>query len=75
MQMAWHPEQDLTPTPSDVVAIAEVMEGRHGVHAEGIARFFADHHALAGDAGRSWAWAGIAEALKRRASDRDDDEE
>lgn len=70
MSSAWHPESDATPTPLDVSAMVDVLEGQHGTHALGIAEFYALMHALRGDAGRSWAWAGVAETVKRRAKAR-----
>lgn len=66
MSTAWHPDFDATPTPQDVSAMVDTLEGHHGTHAVGIAEFFSLMHALRGDAGRSWAWAGVAEAVKRR---------
>ena len=62
---AWHPEEDLTPTPRDVENMALVLEGRHGEFAAEVAEFFADMHSHKGDAGRSWAWAGVAEMVRR----------
>lgn len=51
--------------------MVEVLEGRHGHHAAGIADFFSTMHAMKGDAGRSWAWAGVAEAVRRRSKIRE----
>ncbi len=65
-----HPEFDATPTPADVESIVEVLEGHHGAYAAEIADFFATKHSLAGDAGRSWAWAGVAERVRTRARER-----
>lgn len=62
----WHPEIDATPTPSDVLSMVEVLEAQHGVLAEEIADFFATKHCPAGDAGRSWAWAGVAARVRQR---------
>jgi hypothetical protein len=70
MTASWHPDSDATPTPQDVTVMVETLEGQHGPHAVGIAEFFATLHALKGDAGRSWAWAGVAEAVRRRAEAR-----
>lgn len=67
---AWHPDEDVTPTPQDVMVMVETLEGQHGSHAAGIADFFSTMHALKGDAGRSWAWAGVAESVRRRAKQR-----
>ena len=64
--LSWHGDADVTPTPRDVGAMADVLEGNHGVHASDIAEFFSTHHALSGDAGRCWAWAGVADIIKRR---------
>lgn len=66
MSGGWHPEEDATPTPRDVELMAEVLEGRHGNLAAEIAEFFASFHGEKGDAGRSWAWAGVAERVRQR---------
>lgn len=66
MTLGWHPEQDATPTPGEVDMMAAVLEGRHGIHAAGVADFFSTLHGQNGDAGRSWAWAGVAETVRRR---------
>ena len=63
---SWHPETDATPTPRDVAAMAEVLEGRHGVLAAEVAEFFATYHGEKGDAGRAWAWSGVAELVRNR---------
>jgi hypothetical protein len=61
-----HPDDDATPTPRDVEFLAAVLEGRHGLHAAAVADFFSTAHSQQGDAGRSWAWAGVAELVRRR---------
>ncbi len=66
----WHPEIDATPTPSDVLSMVEVLEAQHGMLAEDIANFFATKHSLDGDAGRSWAWAGVAARVRQRTEKR-----
>ena len=63
---SWHPDCDATPTPRDVTAMAEVLEGRHGVLAAEVADFFASYHGEKGDAGRAWAWCGVAELVRNR---------
>lgn len=63
---SWHPDTDATPTPRDVAAMAEVLEGRHGVFAAEVAEFFATYHGEKGDAGRAWAWSGVAELVRNR---------
>jgi hypothetical protein len=68
--LSWHPDADVTPTPREVQAMAEVLEGRHGHHAADVAEFFSTHHSLTGDAGRCWAWAGVAETIKQRLAHR-----
>ena len=50
--------------------MASVLEGRHGLHAADVADFFSTHHSLLGDAGRCWAWAGVAETIRRREKQR-----
>jgi hypothetical protein len=66
MSTSWRHDDDATPIPRDVIAMAEVLEGRHGVHAAAVADFFSTHHSISGDTGRCWAWAGVAEAIRRR---------
>ena len=57
---------DATPAPKDVQFMALVLEGRHGIHAAEVAVFFSDYHCDRGNAGRSWAWAGVAEIVRKR---------
>ncbi len=64
-----HSEQhseDVTPSPRDVQFMADTLEARHGVHAAEVADFFSSVHCQEGDAGRSWAWAGVAETVRKR---------
>lgn len=70
MQQTWHPDEDATPSPREVGEMASMLEGRHGLLAGDVAEFFATRHALAGDAGRSWAWAGVAETIRKRERER-----
>lgn len=62
----WEKEPDFTPTPRDVCAMAEAMEMKHGALAADIAEFFATYHGEKGDAGRAWAWTGVAELVRSR---------
>jgi len=64
---------DFTPPPQDLGAMAEVMEGKHGSLAAGIADFFALYHGQRGDAGRAWAWTGVAELVRTRERERLED--
>jgi hypothetical protein len=66
MTANWHPDVDTTPTPTDVEFMALTLEGRHGVYAAEVADFFADLRGAEGDAGRSWAWAGVAALVRQR---------
>lgn len=66
MTTTWHPDNDATPTPGDVSAMAETLEGRHGILAAQVADFFSAYHCEKGDAGRAWAWAGVAELIRGR---------
>jgi len=61
-----HIEDDATPVPADVDFMAAVLEGRHGIHAVDVAEFFSSFHGVKGDAGRSWAWAGVADKVRLR---------
>jgi hypothetical protein len=65
-QATWNPDTDFTPTPRDVCAMAEVLESKHGALAAEIADFFAIYHGEKGDAGRAWAWSGVAELVRNR---------
>ena len=66
MPQSWNANEDVTPTPWEVRDMACVLEGRHGRFAADVAEFFSTQHALGGDAGRSWAWAGVAETIRQR---------
>jgi hypothetical protein len=66
MTGSWHPDTDATPTPRDVEFMAATLESRHGFHAAEVADFFSILHGQQGDAGRSWAWAGVAELVRKR---------
>ncbi|MDX2309028.1 MAG: hypothetical protein NW216_12365 [Hyphomicrobium sp.] len=66
MKTAAHHDTDPTPVPRDVEAMASVLEGRHGIYAAEVAEFFAAVHNQGGDAGRSWAWMGVADAVRER---------
>jgi hypothetical protein len=71
MSASWHPDDDdATPVPRDVVAMAEVLEGQHGAFAAEIAEFFSTYHSISGDTGRCWAWAGVAEVVRKRELER-----
>jgi hypothetical protein len=67
---SWLADSDTTPTPADVLAMAEILEGQHGAFAADVAEFFSVSHSLRGDAGRCWAWAGVAETVRQRLSAR-----
>jgi hypothetical protein len=70
MATGWQFREDVTPTPGEVETMVVVLEGRHGALAADVAEFFSTLHSLKGDAGRSWAWAGVAEMVRRRAEAR-----
>ncbi len=59
-------EEDITPGFAEVEALAAVLESRHGQHAVEVAEFFSTFHSQSGDVGRSWAWAGVADAVRQR---------
>lgn len=60
------PKEDITPGFAEVEALAAVLESRHGLYAVEVAEFFSAFHSQSGDVGRSWAWAGVAEAVRQR---------
>ena len=66
MTPQWHPDEDVTPTPNEVENMAETLESQHGLHAANVADFFSSMHSQKGDAGRCWAWAGVAELVRLR---------
>lgn len=59
-------QYDVTPTPDEVESIASLLEGEHGAFAAEVAEFFATQHSIGGDAGRSWAWTGVADRIRDR---------
>jgi hypothetical protein len=61
-----HFRVDSTPTPIEIDAMVAVLEGRHGIWAADVAEFFSTLHSLKGDAGRSWAWANVADRVRYR---------
>lgn len=65
--MDWQAAHDVTPTPNDVECFAVALEGQHGIYAARVAEFFADMHGDRGDAGRAWAWQGVAALVRHRA--------
>lgn len=70
MMTPWQADGDATPGLGDVDFMATVLEGRHGTHAAGVAEFFSQLHDRRGDAGRSWAWAGVAHKVRLRETER-----
>lgn len=64
------PHLDPTPTPRDIEFMALTLEGLHGRHAAEVAEFFASMHVELGDAGRAWAWVGVAELVRMREKQR-----
>ena len=66
MNSGWHPDTDTTPTPGEVVAMAAVLEGKHGRWAADVAEFFSMFHGQRGAAGRSWAWNSVADTVRKR---------
>lgn len=68
--MMTNPDDDVTPTPSQVDEIASLLEGEHGSFAADVAEFFSTKHWIAGDAGRCWAWAGVADRVRSRTRER-----
>ncbi|MEM7775873.1 MAG: hypothetical protein AAF732_09715 [Pseudomonadota bacterium] len=66
----WNPEDDATPTPEEVENMAATLEGRHGWHAADVADFFSSFHGQKGDAGRCWAWQGVAARVRQRVQKR-----
>jgi hypothetical protein len=73
MRSGWHFQENATPTAGEVEAMVSVLEGRHGALAAEVADFLATFHGLKGDAGRSWAWAGVADMARRRTEARRDE--
>jgi hypothetical protein len=70
MSSGWQFRRKATPRPIEVDALVAVLEGRHGMWAAEVAEFFSTLHRLKGDAGRSWAWANVAERVRHRSEAR-----
>lgn len=66
----WHGDEDVTPNPQEVEFMAATLESHHGLLAAQIADFYSTLHGHKGDAGRSWAWAGVAELVRKRQRER-----
>jgi hypothetical protein len=64
--MDWQAANDVTPTPDEVECFALALEGQHGIYAASVADFFAAMHGDRGDAGRAWAWHGVAALVRYR---------
>lgn len=62
--------QEISPPVEDAELMAIVLEGRHGTYAAEVADFFALLHRQLGDKGRSRAWGGVAQLVRRRERDR-----
>ena len=61
---------DAPPPFAEIDALAAVLEARHGCHAGEVAEFLSAFHNQAGDVGRSWAWAGVADTVRKRERER-----
>ncbi len=70
MMTGWQADEDATPSPQDVEFMALALEARHGLQAAKVAEFFSLYHSQGGDAGRCWAWAGVAETIRARELER-----
>lgn len=70
MSSGWHFNGQMTPSQGEMEAMAAVLESRHGIWAAEVAEFFAEAHSLRGDKGRSWAWSGVAESVRRKEEER-----
>ena len=61
---------DVTPVLGEVETMVCVLEGRHGRYAAEVADFLSTYHGQGGDAGRSWAWAGVFQPKSIAAANR-----
>jgi len=66
----WSKCEDITPTPEELESVVALLEAEHGLYAADMAEFFAAHHSLNGDAGRCWAWTGVADRIREREEQR-----
>jgi hypothetical protein len=64
------PSDDATGEFCEAELMAVVLEGRHGNFAAEVAEFFATLHRQCGDQGRSRAWSGVANAVRKREQER-----
>ena len=61
----------LSPSPApvekhEIETMALVLEGRHGIHAAGVAEFLAAVHDQSRDDNRRDAWSQVARTVRRR---------
>lgn len=66
MASRWHPTESEAASPRELETMAAVLEGRHGAHAADVADFFVAYHVMSLDAGRSRAWAKVANLVRSR---------
>jgi hypothetical protein len=66
MVTRWHPDAGTSPTPRDAELMVELLEARHGEHAEAIADFFRLYNEHQGTPGKAWTWAMLSERIARR---------
>lgn len=66
MVIRWHPESEASPTPREAELMVELLEARHGVHAEAVADFLRQYNEQNGTPSQAWAWARLTERIARR---------
>lgn len=66
MVIRWHPETEASPTPREAELMVELLEGRHGVHAEAVADFFRLYNEHNGAPSKAGAWAMLSQRIARR---------
>lgn len=64
-------DDDITPTTRwDTSSMVEVLEGRHGTYAAGVADFFAAYHGMSGRPDRARSWRTVAKLVREREVER-----
>lgn len=66
MVSRWHPDTAAAPTKRDAELMVELLEARHGVHAEAIADFFRLYNEQEGAPDRAGAWALLSQRIAQR---------
>lgn len=70
METNWKSGEAADESEHEHECMAATLEAQHGIYAAEVADFFSNTHHQQGNAIRAWAWAGVANLVRRRARER-----